>query len=116
MVALVGAGQLRTTKMAWEAVKDGLIEAEFRSCISDFVVNDLEAETELRRVVQAAGELLLGYDPAQQTSEPWLVALALKLEAEIVSEASALSNLPEACTLLGVQSCSLADLLLREGI
>jgi hypothetical protein len=59
-----------------------------------------------------------GSDPTLEISEPWLLALAVKLGADLISEHGppSLVVLPRACRDAGVSMHTIAEVIAREGL
>lgn len=114
MVAMATVGRLQTVALVWSAVADTGIEAAFQACVGAFVVKEFHLQDEIRIVLDQCGENLLANDPTLEDPEPWLVALALRLGATVVSEPSALSRLPWACNGLSIPLLQLSDVIAVE--
>lgn len=114
LVAMATAGRLQTVSLVWSAVAETPIGVAFQVCMNDFVVRELDLQDEIRIVLNQCGEDFLGNDPTLEDPEPWLVALALRLGATVVSEPSALSRLPWACNGLSIPLGQLADVIAVE--
>lgn len=118
LVQLVTDHRLKTTALAWKAVKDDGIMSLFEAHTDELVVGELPAlETEIREVYEICGEDIVDDDPTDEDEELWLLALALKLSGRVVSEPNKLSKLPIGCNRMAFPGLiSLHDMLVAEGV
>lgn len=114
LVRLVDAGRMHTVSLAWKLIKEPRVTKALDGCKDRLVVKETELGQEVAGILDQCGHVILGHDPAGNPPEPFLLALAVRQEAHVVSEPNVLLPLPEACTVVGLALEPLASLIGRE--
>jgi hypothetical protein len=112
---LVVSNHLRTVSLAWDSVKEDEIYDGLDGCKRHLIVKERDLYDDLRDVIHLC-QFILGDDPTNDSPDPWLLALARRDAAALVTETNALSELPRACTTLNIPLMNLDEMLTAEGI
>lgn len=99
---------------AWDRAKKNVpVKDAFTTCTKLLVVRIMTLTAELETIMPAIREIL-DFDGVDEDPDPWTLALAASLSADVVTEASVIRQLSDGCNLLALTNCDLAELILRE--
>jgi len=107
---------MHTVTLAWNLIKEPRVSKALDECKEQLVVKEAELGQEVAEILVHCGHVILGHDPAGNPPEPFLLALAVRQEAHVVSEPNVLLPLPEACGILGLELEPLSTLIKREDL
>lgn len=116
LILIVDAGRMHTVSLAWKLIKDPRVTDALNECKEQLVVKEAELVPEVAGILDQCGHVILGHDPTGNPPEPFLLALAVRQAAHVVSEQNVLIPLPEACGVLGLEMEPLATLIDREDL